>query len=89
LVALADLSKDWEHYPASFVQAAERRWSNQMNQPDQSSPLPNEQLPKHLKENKLDRKAAEKPVTQRREWLPEDDDDWYEPDYPLSDRRRS
>jgi hypothetical protein len=30
----------------------------------------------------------EKKKSRRREWLPEDDDDWYEPDYERTERRQ-
>lgn len=57
-----------------------------MTQNDQSN-LPAELLP--LQGAEFEPKQKREPSTNNdREWLPEDDDDWYEPDYCLPDRRQ-
>jgi len=57
-----------------------------MNQPDSL----NVQGPvEPITNTELDADAAENKQSAYREWFPEDDDEWYEPDYRRSDSRAS
>jgi hypothetical protein len=56
-----------------------------MNQPDQSNLLQPENVSNVRQEASHDAQT-ETAKKGRREWLPEDDDDWYEPDCTRSDR---
>jgi hypothetical protein len=56
-----------------------------MNQPDQSNVLP-DSITTSPPEKKLEGKVDQQ-KNKHREWFPEDDDEWYEPDYRRPERR--
>ncbi|HEY9793203.1 MAG TPA: hypothetical protein V6D22_22575 [Candidatus Obscuribacterales bacterium] len=56
-----------------------------MNQPDQTN-VQQDTITTSLPDKKLEA-TVDHQKNKHREWFPEDDDEWYEPDYSRAERR--